>query len=86
MSHVLQYISIDRAISDHTAKAFVSKTRSSVSGGCINQASKIEGQDGRIYFLKQNNLNFLPFFQAEARALMEIEETRTIQVPEVIVF
>ena len=86
MSHAQQYISIDHAISDHTAKAFVSKTRSSVSGGCINQASKIEGQDGRIYFLKQNNLNFLPFFEAEARALIEIEETGTIQVPQVIVF
>ena len=86
MSHAQQYISIDRAISEKTAKAYQSKTRSSVIGGCINQASKIEGQDGRIYFLKQNNLKFLPFFEAEARALMEIEETGTIQVPQVIVF
>ena len=86
MSHAQQYISIDRAISEKTAKAYQSKTRSSVIGGCINQASKIEGHDGRIYFLKQNNLKFLPFFEAEARALMEIEETGTIQVPQVIVF
>ena len=86
MTHAHQYKSIDHAISEHTTKAFVSKTMSSVSGGCINQASRIEGKDGRIYFLKQNNLRFLPFFEAEARALIEIKETGTIQVPRVIVF
>ena len=86
MTHAHQYKSIDHAISQHTTKAFVSKTMSSVSGGCINQASRIEGKDGRIYFLKQNNLRFLPFFEAEARALIEIKETGTIQVPQVIVF
>ena len=41
----------------------------------------------RITFLVYKHLiNFLPFFEAEARALIEIEETGTIQVPPVITF
>ena len=40
--------------------------------------------DGREYFVKKNQLSFLPFFQAEARALTEMHNTRTIRVPTVI--
>ena len=55
-----------------------------IGGGCINQASKITGEDGRQYFLKKNQASFLPFFQAEAQALSEISDTQTIRAPEVI--
>ena len=40
--------------------------------------------DSPPLFLKKNAPSFLPFFKAEALALCEIEETHTIQVPQVI--
>ena len=54
-------------------------------GGCINQASRMTGKDGRNFFVKQNGVDFHNFFEAEAEALMEIEATSTVAVPEVIV-
>ncbi len=44
------------------------------------------GKDGRNFFVKQNGVDFHDFFEAEARALREIEATSTVAVPEVIVF
>ena len=79
-----KYSSIAEAISRNTPTLFEPVQSSSVSGGCINQTSKLEGVDGRNFFVKQNGLDFLPFFQSEAIALQEIKETATIKVPEVI--
>ena len=79
-----KYSSIAEAISRNTPTLFEPVQSSSVSGGCINQTSKLEGVDGRNFFVKQNDLDFLPFFQSEAIALQEIKETATIKVPEVI--
>ena len=76
--------SIEEAIAVATGDTFQSIGESSLSGGCINQASKISGKDGRDFFVKRNSLDFLPFFEAEGRALREIASTRTIKVPETI--
>ena len=75
---------IDQAISESTGCVFHNRSSSSLGGGCINQASKITGEDGRQYFLKKNQASFLPFFQAEAQALSEISDTQTVRAPEVI--
>ena len=75
---------IDQAISESTGCVFHKHSSSSIGGGCINQASKITGEDGRQYFLKKNLASFLPFFQAEAQALSEISDTQTVRAPEVI--
>ena len=64
---------IDHAISESTGITFRNQSNSSIGGGCINQASRITGEDGRQYFLKKNQPSFLPFFEAEAQALPEIK-------------
>ena len=74
---------IDHAISESTGLTFRNLSTASIGGGCINQASRITGEDGRQYFIK-NNPSFLPFFEAEAQALIEIKKTKTVRVPEVI--
>ena len=75
---------IDDAISSATGVQFKSQSSSSIGGGCINQASKIQSVDGRTFFLKINQASFLPFFEAEAIALKEIRATQTIMAPDVI--
>jgi protein-ribulosamine 3-kinase len=75
---------VDRAISESTGIAFCTCTQEGIGGGCINQASKLSGVDGREFFVKKNQLSFLTFFQAEARALQEMKDTNTIRVPTVI--
>jgi fructosamine-3-kinase len=75
---------IDRAISQSTGAEFSTGSTESMGGGCINQASKLRGADGREYFVKKNHTSFLPYFQAEARALKEMGDTQTVRVPEVI--
>ena len=80
------FSSVAEAISEATGSSFVPSGSSDIRGGCINQASRIKGKDGRNFFLKQNGADFHNFFEAEAEALMEIEATSTVAVPEVIVF
>ena len=75
---------IDRTISESTGIDFCTRTEAGIGGGCINQASKLCGVDGREFFIKMNQLSFLPFFQAEARALREMQDAKTIRVPTVI--
>jgi protein-ribulosamine 3-kinase len=75
---------IDRTISESTSIAFSTRTEEGIGGGCINEASKLIGVDGREFFVKKNQLSFLPFFRAEARALQEMKDTHTIHVPTVI--
>jgi fructosamine-3-kinase len=78
--------SVAEAISKETGTPFVLADSSAIGGGCINQASRLTGKDGRTFFLKQNDLAFHDFFEAEAEALQEIEATATVTVPEVIAF
>ena len=47
--------SIEEAIAVATGDTFQSIGESSLSGGCINQASKISGKDGRDFFVKETH-------------------------------
>jgi len=78
------FSSVAKAISEATGSSFEPSASSSIGGGCISRASRITGTDGRSFFLKQNDLDFHDFFEAEGRALKEIEATSTVTVPEVI--
>lgn len=78
------FSSVAEAISKETGAPFVPAASSSVGGGCINQTSRLAGKDGRVFFLKENDLDFYDFFRAEAEALKEIGSTATVVVPEVI--
>ena len=75
---------LEEAISTATGSPFKQSGASSIGGGCINQANRITGTDGRVFFVKFNQPSFAPFFQAEAQALKEIRETKTVQTPAVI--
>jgi fructosamine-3-kinase len=74
------------AISKKSGQPFRLTSKSSLSGGCINQCSQLEGHNSSSFFLKQNRKSFLPFFEAEALALEEIKNTDSVRVPEVITF
>ncbi len=78
------YDSVAEAIAESTGSAFAISRRTALGGGCINQAFKIESSDGREFFVKENDLSFLPYFSAEAQALEEIHQTQTIRVPRVV--
>ena len=84
MNERKHFSSISEAIGNFTGSPFELVEQSSLSGGCINRSFKIRSLDNREFFVKENGKNFLPFFQAEAEALKEIQKTCTIQVPQVV--
>ena len=56
----------------------------SISGGCINHAMKLETTSG-IFFLKWNDAKRYPkMFVAEAKGLSRLKSVNAIGVPEVI--
>lgn len=66
---------------------FQLKKQSSVFGGDINQAYRIDGildNKSVSFFIKLNQKSLLDMFEAEAAGLDEIEKSQTIQVPHVI--
>ena len=77
-------IEIEHAITESTGLTFCTRTQEGIGGGCINQAYKLIGVDGREFFVKKNQLSFLSFFRAEGQALQDMQDTKTIRVPKVI--
>ncbi|MCI0654570.1 MAG: fructosamine kinase family protein [Methylococcaceae bacterium] len=57
--------------------------RTSVAGGSINSASRIEGGK-RAFFVKLNRAERFEMFEAESAGLREIAATATLRVPEPI--
>ena len=55
-----------------------------LSGGCINQAYRLDGTDGSHYFVKLNGAHKSSMFSAEHAGLEAIAATRTIRVPQPI--
>src|SRR5687767_14669923 len=56
----------------------------SIGGGCINNAMKLETTSG-IFFLKWNDANRYPvMFDAEAQGLTLLKTTNAIGIPQVI--
>tara|TARA_B100000959_G_C14815949_1_gene555853 strand:+ start:54 stop:917 length:864 start_codon:yes stop_codon:yes gene_type:complete len=72
---------IEQAIAETTGEPFEIIGKSSIGGGCINDAQRLDGSNSASYFAKTNDSSFLPLFEAEAEALREIAETNTIRVP-----
>jgi fructosamine-3-kinase len=52
-----------------------------MSGGCINQAWRLENRDGTYYFVKLNDADKLAMFAAESAGLTAIAATNTVRVP-----
>lgn len=73
-------------ISASTGSPFQMADYSSVAGGDINDAYRLEGQCGRVFFLKLNRIGQLEMFAAEAEGLLELAQARVIRVPRVICY
>ncbi len=71
---------IARGIGDATGAPFALESAESVGGGCINTAYRIQGKS-RACFVKLNDPNRLPMFEAEAAGLAEIARSATVRVP-----
>ena len=57
------------------------ETSAVASGGCIHLSCLIHGEDGSLFFLKQNDRARIDLFDAEATGLRLLQESRTIRVP-----
>lgn len=73
---------IARAIGQATGQPFELRDRGGVGGGCINETVRLEGTDGRRYFVKLNHAGRLDMFQAEYEGLAELAAPRALHVPE----
>jgi fructosamine-3-kinase len=74
---------IAQAISRETKQEFAIANTKSVSGGCINQGSRVSSKD-RTYFVKLNDVSKVDMFAAEALGLKQMYATKTITVPQPI--
>jgi protein-ribulosamine 3-kinase len=72
---------IAQQISAQTGAPFQVTSRTSVGGGCINQAYCLS-DDKRRYFVKTNSAARLDMFEAEFAGLKEIHDSTTIGVPQ----
>jgi fructosamine-3-kinase len=71
---------IEERIRKTSGNAFTIEHKQSVGGGCINDAWKVSGT-GSTWFVKTNSASGLAMFEAEAKGLGEMADTKTIRVP-----
>lgn len=76
---------IEQAISEHFGTPFSIEEHEKLSGGDINQAYVISGEDQR-YFVKVNDKAHLERFQLEAEQLNQLKLSNTVNTPQVITF
>lgn len=72
---------LEKTLSRETGVPFRLASSDSLAGGCIHDARRLEGADGRTFFAKMNDRDHLPGFEAEAFALGRIAATGTLRVP-----
>ncbi len=75
---------LSAAIRDATRSPFTLRNSSPVGGGSISETYRLKATDGSRYFLKLNDIQYLPMFVAEAEGLGTIAATRSIRVPDAI--
>ena len=79
-----EWAAIAASIASATGRPFELARQIPASGGYINQTLRIEGKDGRQFFLKLNEVMNYPLLLSEVAGLRAISETRTLRVPGVI--
>ncbi len=72
------------AITETTQLPFRLSSQAPVGGGDINQCHRLNGADGRRYFLKLNDASHRAIFVAEAARLTAIAATGSVRVPQVV--
>jgi fructosamine-3-kinase len=78
------FFHLSSAIHEATHRRFEACSATSVSGGSINEAFRLEGTNGECYFLKLNDAQHYSMFEAEAAGLDAITATNTVRVPQPI--
>ena len=68
---------IAEAIAAAEAHPFRIESRRGVGGGCINETFRIDGDDGRRYFVKLHEARMQEMFAAEAEGLHAILAARS---------
>jgi len=76
----IDWQTIAKHITETTDQEFQVQTHYSISGGCINQAFRIEGL-GQHYFVKINQPSEYEMFESEAASLAELAQPAVIKVP-----
>jgi len=72
-------------IEQATGNQLGSYSTTSVGGGCINTAYKLESANNS-YFVKLNQAHLLDMFSAEAQGLIEFEQLNCVRVPKVVCY
>jgi fructosamine-3-kinase len=80
-----QFNQIISDIEAATGKNLQQARVSSIGGGCINSAFRLDDGDNS-FFIKVNSPNLAAMFEAEAHGLQEMKATHSIRVPEVLSF
>ncbi len=73
---------IEDALCNHFGKPVTITSKHSVSGGCINQAWKLDLSTGQAVFMKENSARYKDMFHAEATGLRALRVSGGPQVPE----
>jgi fructosamine-3-kinase len=68
-------------ISETTGAPFRIADQDRLGGGCIHDATRLRGEDGRFFFLKQNRADLAESFRIEAEALGELHAAGGLRVP-----
>lgn len=76
----MNWQAISKQIETATGQPFQVKTATSLAGGDINTAYRLE-DNNQFYFVKLNRADLLPMFEAELAGLQEMANTNTVSVP-----
>ncbi len=79
------WATVARHISEASGVAFLAREQYAVGGGCINN-SVVLADGKRRYFVKQNDAARLAMFEAEAKGLQEIIQSRSVRAPQPLCF
>jgi protein-ribulosamine 3-kinase len=80
----MNWQSISTYIQTTTGQPFKVVSAHRLSGGDINSAFRLQGDDN-AYFIKLNRADLVTMFEAEFAGLQDIARTQTIRVPEPVV-
>lgn len=84
MTDLLDWQEISHQIEKAINQPFSIKQTEPVSGGCINSAFILEGEN-QSFFIKLNRQHLRGMFEAEFSGLQEIAQSKTVKVPTPIV-
>ena len=71
---------VEQQVSSATGSTFQIQNKTSVGGGCINSAYRIDDNE-RSYFVKTNRASLVDMFEAEFAGLEEMQQSDSIRVP-----